>query len=47
MSAGRDPGEAALRQRRLRARNLAMMAALLAFVAIVYVVSIVKMGGGQ
>lgn len=40
------PGDAALRQRRLRARNLALLAALLAFVAIVYLVTFVRMGGG-
>ena len=33
------------RKRRLRMRNLALCAALLAFVVIVYVVSIVRMGG--
>lgn len=31
--------------RRRRARNLALLAALLAFVILVYVVSIVRMGG--
>jgi hypothetical protein len=34
------------RQRRLRARNWAIFLALAAFVAIVYVVTIVKMKGG-
>lgn len=33
------------RKRRLRLRNLALAAALLAFVVIVYLVSIVRMGG--
>ncbi|MEX1108418.1 MAG: hypothetical protein WEC00_05855 [Dongiaceae bacterium] len=33
------------RKRRLRMRNLALAAALLAFVVIVYMVSIVRMGG--
>ncbi len=32
--------------RRLRAKNLALLAALLAFVVVVYLVSIVRMGGG-
>jgi len=40
------PVAEAERRRRLRARNLAVMAALLAFVALVYVVSIVRMTGG-
>lgn len=30
--------------RRLRGRNLALLAALLAFVVLIYVISIVKMG---
>jgi fatty acid desaturase len=34
------------RKRRLRARNWAIFAALAAFVAIVYVVTIVKLQGG-
>jgi hypothetical protein len=34
-------------RRRQRARNWAILAALLTFVAIVYVVSIVKMKGGH
>ena len=41
MTAPRDPQ----RQRRLRGRNLAMLAALLGFVVVVYLVSIVRMGG--
>ncbi len=32
--------------RRLRTKNLALLAALLAFVLVVYLVSIVRMGGG-
>jgi len=32
--------------RRLRAKNLALLAALLAFVVVVYLVSVVRMGGG-
>ncbi len=32
--------------RRLRAKNLALLAALLAFVVVVYLVSIVRMSGG-
>ncbi|MEX0808322.1 MAG: hypothetical protein WD044_06300 [Dongiaceae bacterium] len=38
-------GNVAERKRRLRMRNLALAAALLAFVVIVYLVSIVRMGG--
>jgi hypothetical protein len=34
-------------KRRQRARNWAIFAALLAFVVIVYIVSIVKMSGGH
>ena len=41
--AGLDEKE---RRRRLRSRNLAVLAALLAFVARVYIVSIVRMTGG-
>lgn len=41
MSDPRDPES----QRRLRGRNLAMLAALLGFVVLVYVVSVVRMGG--
>ena len=41
MSAERDP-EA---RRRQRSKNLALVAALLAFAALIYVVSIVRMGG--
>lgn len=33
-------------RRRLRSRNLAVMAVLLALVALIYVISIVRMGGG-
>lgn len=32
--------------RRLRAKNLAVLVSLLAFVVLVYLVSIVRMGGG-
>ncbi len=32
--------------RRLRAKNLALLVALLAFVVVVYLVSIVRMNGG-
>ena len=38
--------DAAERRRRLRHRNLAVLAALLAFVALIYVVAIVRMTGG-
>ena len=38
--------DAAERRRRLRSRNLAVLAALLGFVALVYVVAIVRMAGG-
>jgi|HigsolmetaAR203D_1030402.scaffolds.fasta_scaffold00476_3 hypothetical protein len=34
------------RQRRLRGKNIALLCALLAFVALIYVISIVRMGGG-
>ncbi len=34
------------RRRRLRGRNLAVMAALLAFVVLVYAVAVVRMAGG-
>ena len=44
MVPGRDIA-AAERRRRLRARNLAVLLALLAFVALIYVVSIVRMSG--
>ena len=40
------PVDAAERRRRLRSRNLALLAALLGFVALVYVVAIVRMAGG-
>ncbi len=33
-------------RRRLKARNYALMAALLGFVVLVYIVAIVRMGGG-
>ena len=33
-------------RRRLRSKNLALVAALLAFVALIYAVSIVRMSGG-
>ena len=33
-------------RRRLRAKNLALPVVLLAFVALIYLVSIVRMGGG-
>ncbi len=42
MADGRDSAE---RSRRLRMRNWALFAVLVAFVLIVYVVSIVRMGG--
>lgn len=44
---GADAGEsaAARRAKRLRAKNLTLLVALLAFVALVYFVSIVRMGG--
>ena len=41
MNAPQDPEH----RRRLRGRNLAMLAALLGFVALVYLVSITRMGG--
>jgi hypothetical protein len=43
MSAQRVPDE---KQRRLRQRNWALLAALVAFIVLVYVVTIVKMQGG-
>src|SRR5262249_54536900 len=53
--AGRSPGMNApslpatapedLRRRRQRARNLALLAVLLGLVALIYVISIVRMGG--
>ena len=39
-----DIGEQKARRR--RAKNRALMVALLAFIALVYIVSIVRMGGG-
>lgn len=33
--------------RKRRARNIALMVALIAWVVIIYVVSVVKMGGGS
>lgn len=38
-------GEAAQRAKRLKAKNLTLMIALVAFVVLVYFVSIVRMGG--
>lgn len=35
-----------LRHRRLRGRNLAVLAALLGLVALFYVITLVRMGGG-
>jgi len=54
MDRDRDAGEdkpageggEALRTKRLRAKNLTLLIALLAFVVLVYFVSIVRMGGG-
>jgi hypothetical protein len=54
MGANDEPGNRTLPQtetpaelvRRRRNRNLALLAALLAFVVIIYVLSFVKMGGG-
>ena len=39
---GRSPEDA----RRLRVKNLALLAVLLGFVVLVYLISIVRMGGG-
>jgi hypothetical protein len=39
----RDPGE---RRKQLKARNWAMLLALVAFVVLIYVVAIVRMSGG-
>jgi hypothetical protein len=38
--------DAEQRRRRQRTKNLALVAVLLAFVALIYVVSIVRMSGG-
>ena len=35
------------RQRRLRAKNLALLTALLALVALFFAITLVKFGGGQ
>ncbi len=40
-----EEGAAAQRAKRLRAKNLTLLIALLAFVVLVYFVSIVRMGG--
>lgn len=40
------PGDGIDYHRRRRGRNLALLAVLIAFVALVYVISIVKMKGG-
>lgn len=40
---GKDPDHP---RRRLRAKNLALLAALLALVVLLYLVSIVRIGGG-
>lgn len=40
------PDEDQLRLQRRRTRNWALFAALLAFVVLVYIISIVKLGGG-
>ncbi|MBP2303938.1 hypothetical protein GBZ48_03305 [Azospirillum melinis] len=39
--------EAALRARKLRGRNLAVLAALLALVVLFYAITVVRMGGGH
>jgi predicted nucleic acid-binding Zn ribbon protein len=41
-----EEGGKVLRAKRLRAKNLTLLIALLAFVVLVYFVSIVRMGGG-
>ena len=46
MTAGSPDDIDALRRRRLRSRNRAILVALLAMVALIYVISIVRMGGG-
>ncbi|MFQ5467978.1 MAG: hypothetical protein ACE5DS_07560 [Kiloniellaceae bacterium] len=43
MAQRRRPSDA---ERRQRSRNLALLAVLVGFVALIYVVSIVRMGGG-
>ncbi|HEX9771578.1 MAG TPA: hypothetical protein VGA50_20580 [Kiloniellales bacterium] len=40
-----EEGEDARRAKRLRSKNLALLIALLAFVVLLYFVSIVRMGG--
>jgi predicted anti-sigma-YlaC factor YlaD len=42
-----DTVDAATRRRRLRSRNLAVVAVLLSFVLLVYLVAIVRMSGGS
>ncbi|CAO3355988.1 hypothetical protein [Azospirillum melinis] len=39
--------EAALRAKKLRGRNLAVLAALLALVVLFYAITVVRMGGGH
>jgi hypothetical protein len=48
MAAAPVPGrsEAELARRRLRGRNIAVALALVAWVALIYVIALVKMGGG-
>jgi hypothetical protein len=55
MAAARRPGEPVApsadrstdeRRRRLKARNWALFAALVGFVVLIYIVAIVRMGGG-
>jgi hypothetical protein len=41
-----DRGDAELARRRLRGRNIAVALALVVWVALIYVIAIVKMGGG-
>lgn len=41
-----DRQDAEARRRRLRSKNLALFAALMGFVVLIYVVSVVRMGGG-
>ncbi len=42
---GADAGQDELRAKRLRTKNRVLLAALLAFVVLIYFVSIVRMGG--
>jgi hypothetical protein len=42
----RSAGDAELRRRQLKARNWALLAALVAFAVLVYIVAIVRMSGG-